>query len=188
MKLPYFFLLIFFPLLSNSQLKPLAIGDAVPDILLTNIINYKTTSAKLADFNDQLLILDFWASWCTTCLKGFPKLNTLQRQFNDRVQLLLVNSTSAGDSAGKAAAFYKKQNNKAGSSYTVPSIVGDTMLDKLFPHTAIPHCVWIHRGKLIAITYAEELTPENIHAILDDCPLSLPIKDDETQRRKNKTK
>ena len=44
------------PLLSAAQsplVKPLTMCDQVPDITISNIINYQTTSAKLSDFKES---------------------------------------------------------------------------------------------------------------------------------------
>lgn len=43
----------------------LTVGDVMPDITFNNLVNYKSSSAKLSDFKGKLVILDFWA---TTCL------------------------------------------------------------------------------------------------------------------------
>ncbi len=37
----------------GQKIQPLTIGDTLPDIALNNIINYKTTSARLSDFRDK---------------------------------------------------------------------------------------------------------------------------------------
>jgi thiol-disulfide isomerase/thioredoxin len=58
----------------------LKIGDKVPEITISNILNYKdstgkpSTSAKISEFKGKLLILDFWATWCTPCIKYLPEL------------------------------------------------------------------------------------------------------------------
>ena len=37
---------------------------------------------KLADFHGQVIILDFWATWCPPCQEGIPHLNQLYKEFN----------------------------------------------------------------------------------------------------------
>jgi len=94
MKHSFHILIILFPLLSYSQpVKQLTIGDTVPAFVLNNtIIHFNNDSAKLSTISSKLLILDFWATWCTSCLQGFPKLETLQQQFKQDLQVVLVNS------------------------------------------------------------------------------------------------
>jgi len=45
-----------------SSIHPLSVGDAVPDIVFDNMINYHSKTERLSDFSDKLIILDFWAT------------------------------------------------------------------------------------------------------------------------------
>jgi thiol-disulfide isomerase/thioredoxin len=163
------------PLLSGAQSPPvkgLSIGDTVPDITINNILNYKTTSAKLADSKGKLTILDFWATWCSACLMNFPKMEALQKEFGDSVRILAV----AYEDQKKITHFF---NSKAGQKYNIPSVVNDTLLGKLFPHQGIPHCVWIdNNGVVKTITGAEEVTAANIFKIISQKEIQVQVKKD----------
>lgn len=145
----------------SSHITALKIGDEVPDITITNIINYPTKPAKISDFKGKLLILDFWATWCSSCIANFPKMEALQKEFGDKIQILAV----AYEDSKKINGFFA---SKAGQGYHVTSIVNDSTFSKLFPHRVIPHCVWIDKdGVVTAITSAEEVTSININKILN---------------------
>ena len=135
---------------------PLKVGDPVPDILLKDLVNYPNGTARLSDFEGQLLILDFWATWCTPCLKAIPRLEQLQRKFGNQLQVLMVTSQP------------KNTIEKCFSTRNVslPSVTGDQTLSKLFPHKYVPHEVWIKDGKVVAITGDAEVNAENISALL----------------------
>jgi hypothetical protein len=45
--------------------------------------------------------------------------------------------------------------------------VEEKKLQEYFPHNSVPHEVWIKNGIVAAITYAENVTAENIQKILD---------------------
>ncbi|MGL4780691.1 MAG: TlpA family protein disulfide reductase [Bacteroidales bacterium] len=49
-------------------------------------LNDSTYKNKIgpADFQDKLLLLDFWASWCGPCKKAIPELKQLYNQFNSK--------------------------------------------------------------------------------------------------------
>jgi thiol-disulfide isomerase/thioredoxin len=167
----------------------LKIGDQVPDIIINNIINYKDTNGKLAiaakisDFKGKLLILDFWATWCSACIANFPKMEALQKEFGSRLQMMGVTS----DKQTKASSFLKKYERNIGRDFTIPSVVDATTLNTLFPHKIIPQYVWIDpNGIVVAITSSEHVTAENIRLISNGKTISLPLKEDVMSFNHNK--
>lgn len=180
MKCPISILAMLCPLLMMAQPsgKMLSVGDPVPDVTLSRLVNYPQASGRLSDFRGKLLILDFWATWCASCLHGFPKLQALQQDFTGQLQVLLVNADTTGDDEKKVAAFFEKRRQKDGSPYTLPSVVGDTELTAYFSHKLLPHYVWIKEGRVVAITGSEEVTRENIRALLNGQTPPLRVKQD----------
>jgi len=147
----------------------LAVGQPVPDITVSDIINHSSSTVRLSDYRGKLLLLDFWATWCGNCKAAMPKLDALQQQFGDRVQVLLVNAVSTRDTAPKVKAYFDKWRRPDGTRYGLPSVVQDTVLSALFPHRLIPHVAWIGpNGKLLATTSADQVTPENIRKALSE--------------------
>ena len=66
------------------------IGQEAPGFSL------KDTGGKpvsLKDFRgEKIVILDFWASWCSPCLRAIPELNKLQKDYAEKdVQVLGIN-------------------------------------------------------------------------------------------------
>lgn len=119
-----------------------SIGDKLPDVHFDNIINYSHSNAKVSDFRGKLLILEFWASWCSTCIQMFPKLDSLQRSLKSDVQIILVNS-NVNDRGAKGEHFFRMWMEKNNPYYSVPSIMSDSTLKKILPHKYLPHAVII---------------------------------------------
>jgi thiol-disulfide isomerase/thioredoxin len=158
-----------------SKDQALKIGDKVPDLAISNIINYKYKYVKLSDFKDKILILDFWATWCSPCVAMIPVMDSLQKEFSGKVQFLPV----AYQSAAEVSGFMAKLQAQRGAQYTLPDVCADTQLAALFPHTYLPHYVWIDgRGVVIAITGYEEVDSGNIRKLLAGGSLSVVEKTD----------
>ncbi|MGX9244396.1 MULTISPECIES: TlpA family protein disulfide reductase [Sphingobacterium] len=140
----------------------LHIGDYVPDLSITPIHNYKSKSAKLSDFKGKLLILDFWATWCSPCVAMIPKMEELQKEFKNKVQFISITDQKAKD----VLAFISKLDAKCRGD--IPVVTDDKLLSSYFPHVYLPHYVWIDAGgKVIAFTGAEEISRDNIIQVLE---------------------
>jgi thiol-disulfide isomerase/thioredoxin len=173
-------------LLARAQqpaLKPLSIGDTIPDITITNVYNYPASTIHLSDLKGKLVILDFWAVWCTGCIQGIPKLDSIQKEFQNKLQVILVNDEgerSTIENENKTKAFFSNWKIKSNGSFALPSSLKRIdSLEKLFPHIFIPHYVWIDGNrKVIAITSSEEVNRQNIRAILNGLRSTMPLKSD----------
>ncbi|HEU0227025.1 MAG TPA: TlpA disulfide reductase family protein [Arachidicoccus soli] len=159
----------------GQKITPLSVGDTVPDIVLNNIVNYKTTSAKLSDFKGRLLVLDFWDTWCTACINTFPHNNEIQHFYGSKIQILNVGFQPES----KIRPFLQSLEKRLGAGYRITTVTGDTLLQQLFPHRFIPHLVWIGPDRVVkAITSSTQLTKENIGKILKGQPAGFQQKKD----------
>jgi thiol-disulfide isomerase/thioredoxin len=158
--------------------KPVAIGDTVPDILFETVLNHSGTKARLSDFKEDLILLDFWASWCASCAHAFPKIDSLQSTFVGDLKVILVNSRSTGDDLSKVQAFLIKWKSRTGRSIGLTIAAVDTLADNLFPHQIIPHYAWIYKGRLVALTSSHEVTDRRIRNILEHNSIQLSVKKD----------
>lgn len=157
--------------------KGIQIGQKVPDVTITNLHNFKDVkgnpiiTVKLSDFTAKLIILDFWATWCSPCVAMIPKMDSLQRQFGEEIQILPVTYQSEKEVLPFLARFQK------GKPSVLPQVMGDKELRRLFPHVYLPHYVWIDQtGTVLAITGYEEITATNIEKVLSKGSIDLDLK------------
>lgn len=171
-------LLMLCPYLSRAQ-NGCTIGDTLPNIEWQQVLYGNTTSIQTNQFKGKWLLLDFWASWCSSCTKTFPRLDSLQAQFGEDVQILLVNPKETGDDANKLAKFFTKREALTGKPFTLPVVWGDTIAFQQFPFKLLPHCIWIDPdGVIRAITGKQYLTAQYIQDMLDGKAMNWPIKKD----------
>lgn len=59
--------------------------------------------AALASYKGQVVLVDFWASWCVPCRTSFPALDALYKQYRDRG--LVVIAVNVDERPSDAQAF-----------------------------------------------------------------------------------
>lgn len=53
---------------------------------------------RVGDFRPSIVVVDYWATWCSTCLERFPKMIELQKKFASRdIQFFGVNLDDPND-------------------------------------------------------------------------------------------
>lgn len=154
---------------SIKIISALKVGDKVPDIAFNNLVNYNKHQLKLSDFKNKVVILDFWATWCSSCLSEMPHEYALQQKLSAMMAVVLVDEKSTKDDHQKVARFFERRKG----TYEFTSIVGDTILNKFFPHFTIPHFVWIRNNIVVAIPEASDLTEDHIKAVYHLQPVRL---------------
>ncbi len=71
------------------------IGEPAPDWTLTDS---KGETHSLEDFRGQVLVLDFWATWCGPCLAAMPKLQMLHEHYQKKgVKVVGISTWESGD-------------------------------------------------------------------------------------------
>lgn len=159
-----------------QQKATLKIGDSLPDFIISKILNTAngslSTRQNTASFNDKLLIVDFWATSCSGCVAALPKMAALQKQFGGKVKILPVTY----EPASLVSDFWKK--NKHTKNLTLATAVEDKAFKAYFPHEAIPHEVWVYKGKVIGITDPDYVDTYNIGQVLSGKVPGWPVKND----------
>jgi thiol-disulfide isomerase/thioredoxin len=104
-----------------------------PDFLLAD---YDGKAVKLSDFRGKTVMLNFWASWCTTCEAEMPDMDRLAAENPDDFVVLGVNqmegrgtAKSFSDSLGlQNFVFALDKNEDVTNAYKLPSGLPHTFL------------------------------------------------------------
>ncbi|WP_154859689.1 redoxin domain-containing protein [Cyclobacterium xiamenense] len=144
------------------------LGIKSPELTFENILNFQKDEAKLSDFVDKVVILDFWATWCAPCIKSFPQLEELQTKFAGELQIITITD----DPEARINRFLEKRE------MNLPIVIDEKRaLAQIFPHRAIPHTIVIDKSGVIkAITTSSEINEDLITKVLNNEEISLKEK------------
>jgi thiol-disulfide isomerase/thioredoxin len=134
---------------------PAALGSQAPAFTVTSMDGVKH---RLSEFKGQVVLIDFWATWCPPCRKGLPET---QKFFSDYGKKGLAVLTISDEPKATVTPFLKE------NKYTFPAYLDvDGATNKTYKIEAIPTTVIIDKsGKLVA--YMVGLSPrEDIVAAL----------------------
>ena len=91
------------PFQALSLIRP-APSSSAPDFIVPGLAG---PALRLSDFKDQVVFLNFWATWCPPCKEEMPSMERLYRRYKDKGFTILAVSIDAGGPA-PVAAFVKK--------------------------------------------------------------------------------
>lgn len=95
-------------------------GERWPNLHFKEVWNYQKPDLELADFNGRPIILDFWTHSCKPCIEAFSHLDSLQMQFKDRIQFILINP----ESKDSTIRFFKRMK-KLYVPKNIPMVTGE---------------------------------------------------------------
>lgn len=159
--------------------KSYVIGDTVDNVPdFQNVVNYPKKTFSLKELRGKLVIIDFWATWCTACIRLMPHMEALQKEFGDKIQVILVDPWETKAEIDKRMTYMKAYKTPQALS-SLPNVIGDTIWRKIFVHSGVPHHVWIDgTGKVVATTTGENATPEHIRQVLSGQKTNMVVKRD----------
>lgn len=104
-------------LLSCNTKAPTTFSEAALNDILINQAGEKVTLQHILNTHKgKTIVIDIWASWCSDCINGMPKVKALQNEFKDVVYLFF--SLDRGQAAWK---YGIEKYNVVGEHYYLPS-------------------------------------------------------------------
>ena len=143
------FLIIFIFLVTNSfaneatDIKNLIINKELKKYDGLTFLDAKNTEFDLKNYEGNLILLNFWATWCTPCKEEMPSLDLLQS--NENLKNLKIFPINVGrDNIEKASNFFDELKIKNLEIYFDSSIT----LAKKFSLRGIPTSILLNKDGL----------------------------------------
>ena len=158
-----------FQITSSQVVRPLRPGDSIPEFEFATF--YDANEASLKNLKGKFIILDFWNIGCLACISSMPKMDSLQRAFDGKLQVIYVTKNSK-EEVKRLFSKIKVQKPK------VPFVVNDQIFyDSLFPHIGDPLHIWIDKtGIITAITPGHNATFEHVKAFVEGKVVELSVR------------
>ena len=152
---------------SNAQLK---IGETVNNITFKTILNAPVNRADISQFKGKVIWLEFWATWCSPCVAAMPNLQSLQKAYKGKLQVITITSE-------KEVRIKQFIHNRPSNLWF--AIDTADAIRAYFPFHTIPHSILIDKnGVVVAITSPENITKQAIADVLAGKKINLPVKND----------
>jgi cytochrome c biogenesis protein CcmG, thiol:disulfide interchange protein DsbE len=111
---------------------------------------------QLEAFQGHVMLLNFWATWCKSCLVEIPELAKLANQFGDRVIFVAVYYQRESTAGPQVTAWLRVQ-----PEYFSHQVAwGNSALQRLFPHPLLPTTYVIGRGGVVVSKFEGSITSD----------------------------
>ncbi len=161
------FLIIFIFLLSNSNaneltgIKNLIINKELKKYDNLTFLNAKNNQISLDDFKGNLIMLNFWATWCAPCKEEMPSLDLLQGNKNlNNLKIFPINIGQ--ENLEKASNFFNDLKIKNLDLY----FDSPSTLAKKFGLRGIPTTIMFNKDGLEFARIVGSINFENIEFIV----------------------
>ena len=139
---------------SKNQKEP----DYIPiyDFTLNVLDENLDSTVKLSDFNGDVILLNFWATWCGPCIVEIPEFNDLYAKFKNRGFEIL--GVSVSDTKEQLIKFQKKFNVNYKILYSSPDIMND--INRNYGVNSVPLSYLINRDGFVVRGYPSAIIGE----------------------------
>ena len=120
------------------------------------------TPHSSAEWTGKIIVLNFWATWCPSCLKEIPAFMALQTQYGEKVQFIgiaLDDLEAVKTSQQKTAVNYPLLISGDWAGFQLAKQLGNSV-------SAIPYTVVVNSAGMVIYRHAGELSASELQAVI----------------------
>jgi peroxiredoxin len=115
--------------------------EMAPDFTLKSL---QGTNLRLDEFKGQVVLINFWATWCGPCRQELPLLDRIHRRYQDAGFAVLGINVEGADKQDEAQAMISK------AGVTFPVLVDEgQQISELYALEAMPTSVVVDRDGVV---------------------------------------
>ena len=130
--------------------KTTAVGTTAPEPVKNTapdfaVLDGNGNTVRLSDKFGKPVVINFWATWCSNCVKVMPAIEKLYEEYGDQIVIVGVN---VGEDEDTIDTFIEAKN------YSFP-VACDTKsnISNLYPSAGIPYTVIVGKDGLVTETF-----------------------------------
>lgn len=130
-------------------------GAKAPDF---TVYDENGTPKKLSDYYGKPIVLNFWATWCSPCVRELPHFQVQYNELGDEVQFLMVNLTDGTTETEAGVKAFMEDNH-----YHFPVLFDkDSNASTVYSVTSIPTTYFIDAEGTILSSATGSLSAEDL--------------------------
>lgn len=157
--------------MKGFKIQPPKIGEAAPAMELEKLLQAPSGAvADLEKLKGKVVVLEFWATWCSPCIPAITHLNEMADKFKDKpVQFVAITD----EDETKITEFLKIKPIRGWVGLDL-----DRSMFNSYQAIGVPHTVLVDQnGKIAAVTSARHVTAAALDDLLAGKPVALPFKE-----------
>ncbi len=136
-------------------------GSEAPDFTLPLFDQFEQDEVTLSELEGQVVVINFWASWCVECFREAELLEQAWRDYKDQGVMFL--GVDYLDTDKEALAYMEKYD----ITYPSGPDIG-TQISKAYGLTGVPETIFIDKAGNIAHVHIGSIEKPQLYAILDE--------------------
>lgn len=141
---------------------PIAVGSRAPNF---EVLGLDGQMVRLSDYRDQVVLMDFWATWCPPCVASLPALNGVSGRFSDRGFVVLGVNQEPGEEARVRAFVHAR-------SIRFPVVVDTGDISSKYGVYALPTSFLVDRNGIVRSVFrgavSERGLQRSVEALLNE--------------------
>ncbi len=156
---------LMFPILLVVLVVPFLLAQSVGSNAIDfTAVDINGKNIRLSDFNNKVVVLDFWATWCPPCRKEIPNLIDIKKTFkNKNFEIISIDGFERNSDA-EAVKFVR--DNGMDWIHIVNKTIGGDIANK-YQIQYIPTMFILKKGKIVAVGLRGEELKKKIQELLD---------------------
>jgi len=135
-------------------------GDTIPNF---SAVNRLDSLISIREFQDKVVFINFWASWCAPCLRDIPDLNNLIATYKDNPEVVFINVCIDDEKSKWLRAL---DNNGLIGLHLKAEGNWNKLIRSYFAIQGIPHHAILAKGNIVHENFSS-ISKETIDALVN---------------------